>query len=214
MAEQTLTNNDVLASASFRAFEEEKLMITMLARNWWLFALRGLFAIIFGILAFVWPGATIAALIILFSAYALVDGVFSVIAGIAAYGERERWWAVLLEGIASIIIGLITFFWPEVTALILLYLIAAWAIVTGVLEIVAAIQLRRVITGEWLMVLSGILSLVFGILLFFFPGAGALGMLWVIASYAIIFGVMLIILAFRLRGLRRDVERVEPAPRV
>lgn len=191
-------------------------MITMLARTWWLIALRGLFAIIFGILAFVWPGATIAALIILFGAYALVDGIFSVIAGIAAYGERERWWAILLEGIASIIIGLITFFWPDVTTLVLLFFIAAWAIVTGVLEIVAAIQLRRVITGEWLMVLIGILSIVFGVLLVIFPGAGALGMLWVIASYAIIFGVMMIMLAVRLRGLQRDAEtdRTEPAPRV
>src|SRR5690606_10256766 len=125
-----------------------------------------------------------------------------------------RWWAVLLEGIASIIIGLITFFWPEVTALILLYFIAAWAIVTGVLEVVAAIPLRRLLTGGWLLVLSGILAAVFGLLLFFLPAAGARGMRWVFASYAIIFGGMLIILAFRLRGLRRDVERVEPAPRV
>lgn len=190
-------------------------MIAMLARNWWLIALRGLFAIIFGILAFVWPGPTIAALIILFGAYVLVDGIFSVIAGIAAYGERERWWAVLLEGLASIAIGLITFFWPNVTALVLLYFIAVWAIVTGVLEIAAAIQLRRVITGEWLMILTGIASMVFGILLVIFPGAGALAMLWVIASYAIIFGVLLIILAFRLRGMREegDANRVEPAPR-
>jgi uncharacterized membrane protein HdeD (DUF308 family) len=186
----------------------------MLARNWWLIALRGLFAILFGILAFVWPGATIAALIILFGAYALVDGVFSVIAGIAAYGERERWWAVLLEGIASIAIGLITFFWPDITALVLLYFIAAWAIVTGVLEIVAAIQLRRAITGEWLMILSGLASIVFGILLVIFPGAGALSVLWLIAAYAIVFGVLLIILAFRLRGLRQEADQTEPAPRV
>lgn len=190
-------------------------MITMLARNWWVLALRGLLAILFGILAFVWPGITLATLILLFGAYALVDGIFSVIEGIAAYGERERWWAVLLEGIASIAIGLITFFWPDVTALVLLYFIAAWGIITGVLEIVAAIQLRKVITGEWVMILTGIASIVFGILLFIFPGAGALGMLWVIASYAIIFGVLLIILAFRLRGMREegDANRVEPAPR-
>ncbi len=191
-------------------------MITMLTRNWWLIALRGLFAIIFGVLAFVWPGATLAALIVLFGAYALVDGVFSVIAGIAAYGERERWWAILLEGVASIIIGLITFFWPGVTAMVLLYFIAAWAIVTGVLEIIAAIQLRKVIRGEWLMVLTGILSIVFGVLLVIFPGTGALALLWVIASYAIVFGVLMIILAFRLRGLRRDedADLAEPAPRV
>jgi uncharacterized membrane protein HdeD (DUF308 family) len=188
-------------------------MVNMLARNWWVLALRGLFAIIFGVLAFAWPGVTLATLVLLFGAYALVDGVFSVIEGISSYGERERWWAVLLEGLASIAIGLITFFWPDVTALVLLYFIAAWAIITGVLEIIAAIQLRRVITGEWLMILSGLASIVFGVLLVVFPGAGALGLLWLIAAYAIVFGVLMIILAFRLRGMREEgVEK--PAERV
>lgn len=132
-------------------------------------------------------------------AYALVDGVFGVINGISSYDERERWWVILLEGLAGIVVGIMTLVWPSITALTLLYLIAAWAVITGVMEIVAAIQLRRVIEGEWMMVLSGIASIIFGIILFIFPGEGALGLTWLIGIYAIIFGVMLIVLAFRLR---------------
>ncbi|HEX6386790.1 MAG TPA: HdeD family acid-resistance protein, partial [Anaerolineae bacterium] len=143
-------------------------------------------------------------LIYLFGAYALVDGIFAVIGGIQSHGRNERWWALLLEGIAGIILGVLTFIWPQVTGLILLYFIAAWAIITGIFEIVAAIQLRRAITGEWLMILSGILSIVFGVLLVIFPGAGALGLTWLIGAYAIIFGILFIILAFRLRGMRGE----------
>lgn len=112
---------------------------------------------------------------------------------------------ILLEGLAGIVVGIMTLVWPSITALTLLYLIAAWAVITGVMEIVAAIQLRRVIEGEWMMVLSGIASIIFGIILFIFPGEGALGLTWLIGIYAIIFGVMLIVLAFRLRGMRGQV---------
>lgn len=142
---------------------------------------------------------------LVFGAYALVDGVFGVINGISSYGERERWWVILLEGLAGIVVGIMTLVWPGITALTLLYLIAAWAVITGVMEIVAAIQLRRVIEGEWMMVLSGIASIIFGIILFIFPGEGALGLTWLIGIYAIIFGVTLIVLAFRLRGMRGQV---------
>lgn len=142
---------------------------------------------------------------LVFGAYALVDGVFGVINGISSYDERERWWVILLEGLAGIVVGIMTLVWPSITALTLLYLIAAWAVITGVMEIVAAIQLRRVIEGEWMMVLSGIASIIFGIILFIFPGEGALGLTWLIGIYAIIFGVMLIVLAFRLRGMRGQV---------
>jgi uncharacterized membrane protein HdeD (DUF308 family) len=179
-------------------------MLAMLSRNWWAFALRGLLAIIFGVLALIWPGATLLTLVLLFGAYTLVDGIFAVIAGIRSYGSNERWWAVLLEGLAGILIGLLTFFWPGVTAFVLLYFIAAWAIVTGILEIIAAIRLREVITGEGWMILSGILSVLFGVLLFVFPSAGALSLVWLIGAYAIVFGVVLLILAFRLRGLRGE----------
>lgn len=182
-------------------------MIQMLTRYWWVLALRGVAAIIFGILALVWPEITLLTLILVFGAYVLIDGIFSVIIGIRTYGESERWWASLLAGIAGIIIGILTFLWPDVTGLVLLYFIAAWAIVTGILEIMAAIQLRRVITGEWLMILSGILSVVLGLVLVLFPEAGAIGLIWVIGAYAILFGLLFIFLALRLRSVGRDLER-------
>ena len=137
-------------------------------------ALRGVFAIVFGVLALIWPGLTLFVLIGMFGAYALVDGIFAVIAGIASYGRNERWWAALLEGIAGIILGVLTFLWPGTTALVLVYFIAAWALITGVFEIVAAIRLRKEIEGEWMMILSGILSIIFGVFLVAAPGAGAL----------------------------------------
>jgi uncharacterized membrane protein HdeD (DUF308 family) len=176
-------------------------MLAMLARNWWALALRGVFAIIFGILALIWPGLTLLVLIALFGAYALVDGIFAVVAGIASYGHNERWWAVLLEGVAGIILGVLTFFWPGTTALVLVYFIAAWALITGIFEIVAAIRLRKEIEGEWMMILSGIISIILGLFLVVAPGAGALGLTWVIGAYAIVFGILMIILAFRLRKL-------------
>jgi uncharacterized membrane protein HdeD (DUF308 family) len=179
-------------------------MLEKITRNWWMFALRGVAAVIFGILALIWPGPTLQALVLLFGAYALVDGIFAMFAGIASYRYFERWWAVLLEGVAGVVIGLLTFFWPNITGLALLYFIAAWALITGVFEIVAAIQLRRVITGEWALILSGLLSILFGVLLFVFPAAGAVSMVWLIGAYAVVFGIAEIIFAFRLRGLRRE----------
>ncbi len=184
-------------------------MLTMLARNWWVLALRGVFAIIFGVLALIWPALTLLVLITLFGAYALVDGIFAVIAGIASYGRNERWWAVLLEGVAGIILGVLTFLWPGTTALVLVYFIAAWALITGIFEIVAAIRLRKEIEGEWMMVLSGIVSILFGLFLVVAPGAGALGLTWVIGAYAIVFGILLLILAFRLRSLPRDAQPID-----
>jgi len=182
-------------------------MLSMLAQYWWALAVRGVFAILFGIAAIVWPGLTLLTLVLLFGAYALVDGIFSVVNGIRSYGEHERWWAILIEGLLGIAIGIITFVWPDITALTLLYLIAAWALLTGVLEIVAAIQLRKVITGEWIMILNGVISIVFGLLLIVFPGEGALGLTWLIGIYAIIFGVLFIILSLRLRGMKGQMEQ-------
>lgn len=177
-------------------------MSATLARNWWTVALRGLVAVLFGIAAFVWPGLTLLALVWLFGIYALVDGVFTLVSAVTNRSENDRWWLLLVEGIVGIAAGIIAIAWPGITAFALLYLIAAWAIVTGVLEIIAAIRLRQEIEGEWVLALSGLLSLVFGILLVIWPGAGVLAMIWLIAAYAIVFGVFLIILGFRLRSWR------------
>jgi uncharacterized membrane protein HdeD (DUF308 family) len=176
-------------------------MLPTLARYWWVLALRGVLAIIFGILAVLWPGLTLITLVLFFGAYAFVDGIFAVIAGITSRERDQRWWAAVLEGIAGIIFGVLTFVWPGMTALVLLYFIAAWALVTGILEIVAAVRLRQVIDNEWMMILGGIVSIILGGLLFLFPGAGALGLTWMIGIYAIVFGILFTVLAFRLRGM-------------
>ncbi len=175
--------------------------LTQLFRNWWRFALRGVLAIVFGVLALIWPDSTKLALVLLFGAFAFVDGIFAVATGIAARGHFERWWAILLEGIAGIVIGVLTFFWPNITALVLLYFIAAWAVTTGIFEIVAAIEFRHVISGEWGMILAGLLSVLLGTLLFVFPGAGMVSVVWLIGVYAIAAGIMEMVFAFRLRSL-------------
>lgn len=185
-------------------------MTSTLVRSWWSVALRGLFAVIFGILALIWPGISIAALVILFGAYALADGVFAIV---AAVRQRDLWWPLLLEGFAGIAAGLITFFYPGLTAIALLYLIAAWAVVTGIFEIIAAVRLRRVIRGEALLILSGIASIAFGVLVMIWPGAGALAVITIIAAYALIFGVLLIGLGFRLRAMKTP-EVMGPGARV
>jgi uncharacterized membrane protein HdeD (DUF308 family) len=181
-------------------------MLEALSRYWWLVVLRGVAAVIFGVLALIWPGITVLALVILFGAYALVDGVFTL--GTAVFGDRpaQRGWLVV-EGIAGIAIGILTFLWPGATALALLYLIAAWALVTGVLEIVAAVRLRREISGEWLLALSGALSVLFGLALLIWPSTGALAVVALIAIYAIAFGAALIFLGVRLRSERQAGAR-------
>jgi uncharacterized membrane protein HdeD (DUF308 family) len=172
--------------------------------------MRGILAILFGIAAFIWPGPTIEVLVLLFGAYALLDGIFAVIVGIQQYGETQRWWAVVLEGIAGIVLGLLTLFWPSTTATLVLAFIAAWAIVTGVFEIAAAIWLRKVIEGEWILILAGAASVLFGVLLMLQPVAGALALVWLIGAYAIVFGVLFSILAFELRRLGQTIDRAVP----
>ena len=185
-------------------------MLRTITHYWWMILMRGILAILFGIAAFIWPGLTIEALVLLFGAYALVDGIFAVIVGIQQYGENERWWIVLLEGIAGIVLGVLTWFWPGTTATVLLAFIAAWAIVTGVLEIAAAVWLRKVIQGEWTLVLAGAASVLFGVLLILQPAAGALAIIWLIGAYAIVFGVLFSILAFELRRLGQTIDRAVP----
>jgi uncharacterized membrane protein HdeD (DUF308 family) len=181
---------------------EEIAMIESLARNWWAVGIRGIAAIIFGVLAFVWPGITLIALALLFGAYALVDGVLSLVAAIRGVpGAASGRWMLLLEGVLGIAAGILAFIWPDLTALVLLLLIGAWAIVTGVLEIIAAIRLRREIEGEWVLALAGLASIVFGALVYINPSAGALAVVWLIGAYAIVFGIALLVLAWRLRGV-------------
>ena len=176
-------------------------MLERMAQDWWMIALRGVAAIAFGVLALVWPGITLLTLVFLFAAYALVDGVLAIGSGIRRGGDGASpdWWRVV-RGIVGIAAGVIAVVMPGLTALALLYLIAAWAIIGGVLEIVAAYQLRAVITREWLLTVDGVLSILFGIVLIAFPGAGALAVVWIIGAFAIISGVALLALAFRLRG--------------
>jgi uncharacterized membrane protein HdeD (DUF308 family) len=182
-------------------------VLPLLSRNWWALALRGLAAILFGILAFAWPGITLFVLIVFFGAYMLVDGIFAIVAAVRAAGEEARWWLMLLEGILGVVVGLVTFFWPGLTALALLYLIAAWAIVTGIMEIAAAIRLRREMVGEWALILGGALSVLFGVLLVVIPArAGLLSLTWLIGAYAVVFGVLLVILAFRVRNAPSSAE--------
>lgn len=176
-------------------------MMVILARNWWALLARGLVAILFGILAFVWPGLTLAVLVLLFGAYVLVDGIFAIVAALKAPAGYERWWVLLFEGLVGVLVGLLTFFWPAMTAIALLYFIAAWAIVTGALEVVAAIRLRKTIRNEWLLVLGGALSILFGLLLMVMPVAGALAVVWLIGIYAVAFGALLVSLSLRLRKL-------------
>jgi uncharacterized membrane protein HdeD (DUF308 family) len=181
--------------------------MVLVARSWWAILIRGIAAILFGILALILPRLTLLVLVALFGAYALVDGIFAIAAAVRGF-ERRRgnsWW-LLVEGIAGIIAGLVAFFWPGITALVLLYIIAGWAIVTGILEIVQAVEMRRVIRNEWLLILSGVASVIFGILLFLFPGAGALTVVWLIGIYAIVFGALLIGLSLWLRRMQRTVE--------
>jgi uncharacterized membrane protein HdeD (DUF308 family) len=175
-------------------------MLETLTRHWWVLALRGGAAVLFGLLALIWPGITVLALVLLFGAYALVDGVLALYTTLAnrpaAQGRRG---CLALEGVAGVLAAIGAVVWPGITALVLLYLIAVWALVTGVAEILTAIRLRREIEGEWLMILSGALSILFGVLAFLFPSAGALAVVWLIAGYAIAFGVVMVILAFRVR---------------
>jgi uncharacterized membrane protein HdeD (DUF308 family) len=185
-------------------------MVELLARRWWALALRGLLAVLFGILTFIIPGLTLFSLVLLFGAYAILEGVFNVISAMRA--PRDHW-PLLLEGIVGIIAGFLTFAWPGITALILLYVIGFWAIFTGVLEIAAGIRLRKYIDNEWLLILMGVLSVGFGLLLLVFPGAGALAIVLWIGAYALVFGIALIALAFRLRPLARGADAATTSPR-
>jgi uncharacterized membrane protein HdeD (DUF308 family) len=172
------------------------------AQHWWLVVLRGVFAILFGVLAWFWPGLTVLVLVMLWGIYALADGIISLITAFRWKDSGKPLWALILIGLAGIAAGVFTFISPGITGIVLLMFIAAWAVIVGILQIVAAIRLRKEIDNEWLLGLAGLASLIFGILMIVRPGAGAIAVVWIISLYAIFFGVMLVMLGFRLKGLR------------
>jgi uncharacterized membrane protein HdeD (DUF308 family) len=174
-----------------------------LARWWWTFILRGVLAIAFGVVAFLSPPATITVLVLLFGAWALVDGVFHIAGAIQDRTRNRSWWLAVLEGVVSIIAGVLALVFPAFAAVSLLLIIAAWSIVTGVVEVVMAIRLREQITGELWLAIAGILSIVFGVLLFLFPTSGAITIVWIIGAFAIAFGIAMIALGWRLRGIHQ-----------
>jgi uncharacterized membrane protein HdeD (DUF308 family) len=178
------------------------MLLHAIARNWWVVLLRGISALLFGILTLAWPGITLLFLIVLFGCYAMVDGFTAIAVGLTGGNRGAPWWQMILTGMLSVAAGVVAFVWPGETAVILLIVIGAWSIVRGIAEIAAAIRLRSVIRNEWLLILSGVCSILFGIILFARPRLGALAVLWVIATYAMIAGVLLIGLAFRLRALK------------
>jgi uncharacterized membrane protein HdeD (DUF308 family) len=177
-------------------------MLHALAKCWWLVLLRGIAGIVFGILAFVWPGLTLAVLILLYGAYALVDGVFALIAAFTGAAKPVPTWWLVVVGLSGIAAGLVTFFWPGVTALVLIFFIGGWSIAHGIFEIVGAIKLRKEIDNEWWLILAGALSVLFGIIVIAAPGAGALALVWVIGAYSLVFGILLVGLSLRLRKHR------------
>jgi uncharacterized membrane protein HdeD (DUF308 family) len=176
-----------------------------LTTNWWAMFLRGVVALLFGSVTLAWPGMTLVVLIVFFGAYVLVDGVLAIVAGIR--GSEGRRWLLLAEGVVGVLAGLIAFFWPGMTALLLLFVISAWAIFTGLLKVVMAIFFRREVENAWLMGLSGVLSVLFGVILAVLPGAGLLTLVWLIGIYAMVVGIVLIYLGFRVRGQRASESR-------
>jgi uncharacterized membrane protein HdeD (DUF308 family) len=181
-------------------------MLEALARNWWVLFLRGLTAILFGVLAFAWPGLTLWALVILFAVYTIADGLTALYLSLSGRVSGEDWWAMLLVGILGLVAGVIAIAWPRITATVLLFLIAAWAIARGIAEIAAAVRLRKVLDHEWMLGLAGALSILFGVALIAWPAAGLLAMVWLIGSFAVAIGITMVALSIRLRTFNRRIQ--------
>jgi uncharacterized membrane protein HdeD (DUF308 family) len=175
-------------------------MNDLLRRSWWMLALRGVAALLFGILALIWPDITLLVLVALFAAYAFITAVAYISAAVKNRETDKGWWLLLLLGLVAVAAGGIAIFHPLLTALVLVLLMGANALITGILDIAIAMRLRKEIRNEWMLVLAGVVSVVFGILVFLFPGAGALAMVWLVSFYAVLTGVLLLALAFRMRG--------------
>lgn len=168
-------------------------------RQWWVLLARGVLAILFGIIALADPGIALLAFIYVFAAYALIDGIIAVFVSLQERSSLRTWWVLLLEGILGIIFGILAFAWPGETALVLLFLVAIWALVTGIMEVSAAFVLPGSAGQRWGLGLAGLLSIIFGLILLVHPGAGLLAVLWLVGIYAIVFGVSLIVYAFQVR---------------
>jgi uncharacterized membrane protein HdeD (DUF308 family) len=176
-----------------------------LVQNWWLFLLRGILGIIFGLIALIFPGPTMLSLVLLFSAYMLVDGIFAIVSAVRAIRRREdRWGLLIVEGLLNIAVGILAFLWPGITVIAFVILVAAWAIVSGGLMTAAGFRLN-VDHGRWWLILGGLLSIAFGVLLIIAPLIGAVVLTWWIGAYAIAFGVALIIFSFKLRSRQHEL---------
>ncbi|MBM6579642.1 HdeD family acid-resistance protein [Microvirga sp. BT689] len=189
-------------SGSSELFDRTHAMSSLLAQNWWAVALRGVFAIIFALIALFSPGATILSLVLFFSAYMLVDGVFGIVSGIRAASNNQRWGLLILEGILNILVGIIAFIMPGLTVLFFVTLMAVWSLITGILMVVAAFKLNPDFGRGWL-IFSGVVSVLFGVALLIAPLVGAVVLTWWLGAYALIFGIGLLVLAFKLKG-RKD----------
>ena len=182
------------------------MLAKLLSQYWWVLLLRGILAIAFGVVAYSWPGLTLAMFVLFFAAYAFVDGVFDVFHAFSGRKENENWWVLLFEGLLGIAFGVITWINPGITTLVLLLYIAFWAIATGMLKILMAVRLRKEIQGEWWMVLAGLASVFFGMVMIARPGAGALAVLLFIAAWSIVVGTFMVILSFRVRSFGKQLE--------
>ena len=174
-------------------------LLGAMSKNWWLLLLRGLAGIAFGVLALMWPGITLILLVAFYGAWALIDGVLALYMAITGKGG-STWWLVLV-GIAGLVAGALTFFWPGVTALVLVLFIGAWALVSGIFQIIGAIQLRKQIDNEWWLILGGVVSVLFGLYVLVYPGGGALALIWAIAFYSILFGILMVAASFKLKKI-------------
>jgi uncharacterized membrane protein HdeD (DUF308 family) len=199
------------APVAVDAFDDRE-MVHNLAQNWWALVIRGVAGVLFGIGALVWPPAAVTVLVLLFGAYALVDGIFNIVAAVRAPRQGQRWGWLTFSGVIGIATGLITFFFPGITAVALVLLVAAWSVVTGVAEIVAAVRLRKLVRHEWLWILSGVLSVAFGVLLFLLPAAGAVALAIWIGAYMLVFGALLIAFGIRLRSWGRTNQTENDVP--
>jgi uncharacterized membrane protein HdeD (DUF308 family) len=185
-------------------------MLATLSKNWWVVLIRGIASIIFGLLALFMPGLTLFLLVALFAAYVLVDGAGAIFTSFASRDTDSRWWWHLIEGSLGVIAGLLTLLWPGIAAITFVLVIGAWAALTGIMQIATAIRLRREIKNEWLLLLSGAISLLFGVYVFLFPGAGALALAWLVGLYALFFGITWIGLALRLRSHHQHTNSQTP----